>query len=40
MVKTTCRWGRSSALGYARRYARGIEDDERSDRFVSMYVNH
>ncbi len=32
---------RSEALGYARRYARGIEDDaERSDRFVSMYVNH
>ena len=32
---------RDEALGYARRYARGIEDDaERSDRFVSMYVNH
>ena len=32
---------RAEALGYARRYARGIEDDaERSDRFVSMYVNH
>jgi 1,4-dihydroxy-6-naphthoate synthase len=31
---------RSEALGYARRYARGIEDDpERSDRFVGMYVN-
>ncbi|MFQ5349515.1 MAG: menaquinone biosynthesis family protein, partial [Thermoanaerobaculia bacterium] len=32
---------RAEALGYARRYARGIEDDaERSDRFVDMYVNH
>jgi 1,4-dihydroxy-6-naphthoate synthase len=32
---------RDEALGYARQYARGIEDDaERSDRFVSMYVNH
>ena len=32
---------RAEALGYARRYARGIEDDaERSDRFVGMYVNH
>ncbi len=32
---------RDEALGYARRYARGIEDDaERSDRFVGMYVNH
>jgi 1,4-dihydroxy-6-naphthoate synthase len=32
---------RGEALGYARRYARGIEDDpERSDRFVGMYVNH
>jgi 1,4-dihydroxy-6-naphthoate synthase len=32
---------REEALGYARRYARGIEDDaERSDRFVGMYVNH
>lgn len=31
---------REEALGYARRYARGIEDDaERSDRFVRMYVN-
>ncbi|MEO8504959.1 MAG: MqnA/MqnD/SBP family protein [Acidobacteriota bacterium] len=31
---------RQEALGYAVRYARGIEDDpERSDRFVSMYVN-
>lgn len=31
---------REEALGYAVRYARGIEDDpERSDRFVSMYVN-
>ena len=28
------------ALGYATRYARGLEDDpERSDRFVGMYVN-
>ena len=27
-------------MGYASRYARGLEDDpERSDRFVSMYVN-
>jgi 1,4-dihydroxy-6-naphthoate synthase len=32
---------RAEALGYASRYARGIEDDpERSDRFVGMYVNH
>jgi 1,4-dihydroxy-6-naphthoate synthase len=32
---------RAEALSYARNYARGIEDDaERSDRFVSMYVNH
>jgi 1,4-dihydroxy-6-naphthoate synthase len=31
---------RSEALGYAIRYARGLEDDlERSDRFVGMYVN-
>jgi 1,4-dihydroxy-6-naphthoate synthase len=31
---------RSEALGYAVRYARGLEDDpERSDRFVGMYVN-
>lgn len=31
---------RREALGYARRYARGLEDDpERSDRFVGMYVN-
>jgi 1,4-dihydroxy-6-naphthoate synthase len=31
---------REEALGYAVRYARGLEDDpERSDRFVSMYVN-
>jgi 1,4-dihydroxy-6-naphthoate synthase len=31
---------RQEALGYAVRYARGIEDDpERSDRFVGMYVN-
>ncbi|HEX9944465.1 MAG TPA: MqnA/MqnD/SBP family protein [Thermoanaerobaculia bacterium] len=31
---------RREALGYAVRYARGLEDDpERSDRFVSMYVN-
>jgi 1,4-dihydroxy-6-naphthoate synthase len=32
---------RDEALDYARRYARGIEDDAaRSDRFVGMYVNH
>jgi 1,4-dihydroxy-6-naphthoate synthase len=32
---------REEALGYATRYARGIEDDPvRSDRFVGMYVNH
>jgi len=32
---------RQEALGYAVRYARGLEDDpERSDRFVGMYVNH
>jgi 1,4-dihydroxy-6-naphthoate synthase len=32
---------RDEALGYAIRYARGLEDDkERSDRFVGMYVNH
>jgi 1,4-dihydroxy-6-naphthoate synthase len=31
---------RGEALGYAVRYARGLEDDpERSDRFVGMYVN-
>ncbi|MDX1645224.1 MAG: MqnA/MqnD/SBP family protein [Thermoanaerobaculia bacterium] len=31
---------RDEALSYARRYARGIEDDPvRSDRFVGMYVN-
>jgi 1,4-dihydroxy-6-naphthoate synthase len=31
---------REEALGYALRYARGLEDDpERSDRFVGMYVN-
>ena len=31
---------RQEALGYAIRYARGLEDDlERSDRFVGMYVN-
>ena len=31
---------REEALGYASRYARGIEDDPvRSDRFVGMYVN-
>lgn len=31
---------RGEALGYAIRYARGLEDDlERSDRFVGMYVN-
>ncbi len=31
---------REEALGYAVRYARGLEDDpERSDRFVGMYVN-
>lgn len=31
---------RTEALGYAIRYARGLEDDlERSDRFVGMYVN-
>ena len=31
---------RSEALDYALQYARGLEDDpERSDRFVSMYVN-
>ena len=31
---------REEALGYAIRYARGLEDDvERSDRFVGMYVN-
>ncbi|HEX2165287.1 MAG TPA: MqnA/MqnD/SBP family protein [Thermoanaerobaculia bacterium] len=31
---------RQEALGYALRYARGLEDDpERSDRFVGMYVN-
>ncbi len=31
---------RAEAMGYASRYARGLEDDpERSDRFVSMYVN-
>jgi 1,4-dihydroxy-6-naphthoate synthase len=31
---------RDEALGYAVRYARGLEDDpERSDRFVGMYVN-
>ncbi len=31
---------REEALGYAVRYARGIEDDPvRSDRFVGMYVN-
>jgi 1,4-dihydroxy-6-naphthoate synthase len=31
---------RAEALGYAVRYARGLEDDpERSDRFVRMYVN-
>ena len=32
---------RQEALGYASRYARGIEDDPvRSDQFVGMYVNH
>ncbi len=31
---------RAEALGYAIRYARGLEDDPaRSDRFVGMYVN-
>ncbi len=31
---------REEALGYAIKYARGLEDDmERSDRFVGMYVN-
>lgn len=31
---------RQEALGYAIRYARGLEDDlERSDKFVGMYVN-
>jgi 1,4-dihydroxy-6-naphthoate synthase len=31
---------REEALGYATRYARGLEDDPvRSDRFVDMYVN-
>jgi 1,4-dihydroxy-6-naphthoate synthase len=31
---------RGEAMGYAVRYARGLEDDpERSDRFVGMYVN-
>lgn len=31
---------RAEALAFARRFARGIEDDpERSDRFVGMYVN-
>jgi len=31
---------RGEALGYATRYARGLEDDPvRSDRFVGMYVN-
>jgi 1,4-dihydroxy-6-naphthoate synthase len=31
---------RAEALGYARRYARGLEDDPaRADRFVGMYVN-
>ena len=31
---------RAEAMGFATRYARGLEDDpERSDRFVSMYVN-
>ncbi len=31
---------RDEALGYALRYARGLEDDPaRSDRFVGMYVN-
>ncbi|HEY8021482.1 MAG TPA: MqnA/MqnD/SBP family protein [Thermoanaerobaculia bacterium] len=31
---------RAEALGYAQRYARGLEDDlARSDRFVGMYVN-
>jgi 1,4-dihydroxy-6-naphthoate synthase len=31
---------RQEALGYATRYARGLEDDPvRSDRFVGMYVN-
>jgi len=31
---------RDEALGYALRYARGLEDDpERSDTFVGMYVN-
>jgi 1,4-dihydroxy-6-naphthoate synthase len=31
---------RQEALGYAVRYARGLEDDPvRSDRFVGMYVN-
>jgi 5,8-dihydroxy-2-naphthoate synthase len=31
---------RAEALGYATRYARGLEDDPvRSDRFVGMYVN-
>jgi 1,4-dihydroxy-6-naphthoate synthase len=31
---------RREALGYATRYARGLEDDPvRSDRFVGMYVN-
>ncbi|MDH3403348.1 MAG: ABC transporter substrate-binding protein [Acidobacteriota bacterium] len=31
---------RAEALGFALRYARGLEDDpERSDRFVDMYVN-
>jgi 1,4-dihydroxy-6-naphthoate synthase len=31
---------RDEALGYAIRYARGLESDrERSDRFVGMYVN-
>ncbi len=31
---------RSEALGYAIRYARGLEDDlARSDKFVGMYVN-
>jgi len=31
---------RAEAMGFATRYARGLEDDPvRSDRFVSMYVN-
>ena len=31
---------REEAMGFATRYARGLEDDPvRSDRFVSMYVN-